>query len=139
MNKFQLSVLSIIRKGFSYKGSIPCSELDRLTQLPSINNIEKVDTDVTISSAVNNIIFLDGLTICNLNYVCRICNDIMNENITIKNAIAFNVSRKELMKVEANGYQIIDLENNTLNLCHVIEDDIILNINDYPKHEFDCS
>lgn len=120
-----------------YSGFIPSKELQRLNE-----SVTHVDTDILVEFQIlegfTELPEIKGHLSSQLTLQCQRCLEDLD--IKIDQAFHFYIASNEQKDEELEGLETIYNENgDMLDLYHLIEDEIILNLPLIPKHETECN
>lgn len=118
--------------GEHLQGTIPLKQMKRLVSALSSNEGD-VFIDVEFSVDINRVVILAGEIKTDAKLTCQRCMGNMELPIAIDFQLAFVRSEAEMEGLPA-GYEATLIDNATMNLSDIIEDEILLALPPIPKH-----
>ena len=120
------------------QGTIPLKQMKRLISVLSSNEGEVV-IDAEFSVDINRVVLLTGQIKTDAKLICQRCMGEMELPIALDFQLAFVRSEAEMERLP-EGYEATLIENSTMMLSDIIEDEILLALPAIPKHLDDsCS
>ena len=120
------------------QGTIPLKQMKRLISALSSNEGE-VFIDVEFSVDINQVVILAGEIKTDTQLICQRCMKEMDLPIALNFQLAFVRSEAEMERLPV-GYEATLIDNNTMMLSDIIEDEILLALPPIPKHlDENCS
>ncbi|MFK5914942.1 MAG: YceD family protein [Woeseiaceae bacterium] len=120
------------------QGKIPLNQMKRLLSALSSNDGE-IFVDVGFTVDINRVVILAGQIKTDLKLICQRCMREMPLVLDIEFQLAFVRSEAEMERLP-EGYEATILDNNTVMLSDIIEDELLLALPSIPKHPDDsCS
>lgn len=114
------------------QGTIPLKQMKRLIEALSSNEGE-VYIDVEFSVDINRVIILAGEIKTEAKLICQRCMGEMELPIALDFQLAFVRSEAEMERLP-EGYEATLIDNMTMMLSDIIEDEILLALPPIPKH-----
>ena len=117
------------------KGQVPISNLDRLTEMLVID-LGSVDVDLYFSRE-GRVPIVEGRIKATLQLQCQNCLEAVEWSFdeTIKLGIVTTIEQANRLPEELEPLMI---EEEKILLKSIIEDEILLNLPAFPKHEYEC-
>jgi len=120
------------------QGNIPLKQMKRLINALSSNEGE-VLIDVEFSVDINQVVILAGEIKADTQLICQRCMKEMDLPIALEFQLAFVRSEAEMERLP-EGYEATLIDNTTMMLSDIIEDEILLALPAIPKHlDENCS
>jgi len=119
-------------RGEHLQGTIPLKQMKRLTEALSYGEGE-VFIDVEFSVDINQVVILTGEIKTDARLICQRCMGEMELPIAIDFQLAFVRSEAEMERLP-EGYEATLIDNTTMMLSDIIEDEILLALPPIPKH-----
>ena len=120
------------------QGTIPLKQMKRLISVLSSNEGEVV-IDAEFLVDINQVVILTGQIKTDAKLICQRCMGEMELPIALDFQLAFVRSEAEMERLP-EGYEATLIENSTMMLSDIIEDEILLALPAIPKHLDDsCS
>ncbi len=120
------------------QGTIPLKQMKRLINALSSNEGE-VFIDAEFSVDMNRVVLLTGQIKTDAKLICQRCMKEMDLPIALDFQLAFVRSEAEMEKLP-EGYEATLIDNTTMMLSDIIEDEILLALPSIPRHLDDsCS
>ena len=134
----QVDPIRLAARGEHFQGSIPLKQMKRLITALSCTEGD-VFIDVEFSVDINHVVILAGEIKTEAKLVCQRCMGEMELPIALNFQIAFVRSEAEMEKLP-EGYEATLIDDTTMMLSDIIEDEILLALPPIPKHLDDsCS
>jgi len=129
----QVDPLRLAARGEHLQGIIPLKQMKRLVGTLSSNEGD-VHVDAEFSVDINRVVILAGKINTDTKLICQRCMGEMNLPVDIDFQIAFVRSEDEMDRLP-EGYEATLIDNNTMMLSDIIEDEILLALPSIPKHQ----
>ncbi len=121
-----------------FQGTIPLKQMKRLINALSCGDGE-VYIDVGFSVDINQVVILAGQIKADAKLICQRCMGEMELPIALDFQLAFVRSEAEMERLP-EGYEATLIDNKSMMLSDIIEDEILLALPPIPKHQNeDCS
>ena len=121
-----------------FQGTIPLKQMKRLVNALSCGDGE-VYIDVEFSVDINQVVILAGQIKADAKLICQRCMGEMELPIALDFQLAFVRSEAEMERLP-EGYEATLIDNKSMMLSDIIEDEILLALPAIPKHQNeDCS
>ena len=121
-----------------FQGTIPLKQMKRLVNALSCGDGE-VYIDVEFSVDINQVVILAGQIKADTKLICQRCMGEMELPIALDFQLAFVRSEAEMERLP-EGYEATLIDNKSMMLSDIIEDEILLALPPIPKHQDeDCS
>jgi len=121
-----------------FQGTIPLKQMKRLVNALSCGDGE-VYIDVEFSVDINQVVILAGQIKADTKLICQRCMGEMELPIALDFQLAFVRSEAEMERLP-EGYEATLIDNKSMMLSDIIEDEILLALPAIPKHQNeDCS
>ncbi len=114
------------------QGTIPLKQMKRLISVLSSNEGEVV-IDAEFLVDINQVVILTGQIKTDAKLICQRCMGEMELPIALDFQLAFVRSEAEMERLP-EGYEATLIENSTMMLSDIIEDEILLALPAIPKH-----
>ena len=121
-----------------FQGTIPLKQMKRLVNALSCGDGE-VYIDVEFAVDINQVVILAGQIKADTKLICQRCMGEMELPIALDFQLAFVRSEAEMERLP-EGYEATLIDNKSMMLSDIIEDEILLALPAIPKHQDeDCS
>jgi len=128
----EVDPIRLAARGEHLRGTIPLKQMKRLTNALSYAEGE-VFIDVEFSVDINQVVILAGEIKTDTKLTCQRCMGEMELPIAIDFQLAFVRSEAEMERLP-DGYEATLIDNTTMMLSDIIEDEILLALPPIPKH-----
>jgi uncharacterized protein len=116
-------------------GQIPLTKLSRLADLLLDNN-GQVEIDLSFNKE-GRLAVVRGNIRADLVLECRTCLEALNLPLNVKVNLAV-VKSLEQAECLSGEYEPLMLEDEKILLHEIVEDELLLVLPDFPRHEYDC-
>ena len=128
----EVDPIRLSAKGEHLQGIIPLKQMKRLSDAFSSNEGD-VYIDVEFSVDINRVVILAGEIKTEAKLICQRCMGKMDLPITLDFQLAFVRTEAEMERLP-EGYEATLINNTTMMLSDIIEDEILLALPSIPKH-----
>lgn len=128
----EVDPIRLATRGEHLQGTIPLKQMKRLTNALS-NGEGDVFIDVEFSVDINQVVILAGEIKTDTKLICQRCMGEMEFPIVVDFQLAFVRSEAEMERLP-EGYEATLIDNTTMMLSDIIEDEILLALPSIPKH-----
>jgi uncharacterized protein len=129
----EVDPIRLATRGEHLRGTIPLKQMKRLISALSSDEGE-VFIDVEFSVDINHVVLLTGNIKTESKLVCQRCMKEMDLPIAFDFQLAFVRSEAEMERLP-EGYEATLINNTTMMLSDIIEDEILLALPAIPKHQ----
>lgn len=134
----EVDPIRLATRGEHLQGTIPLKQMKRLISALSCSEGE-VFIDVEFSVDINHVVILTGQIKTDAKLICQRCMGEMELPIALDFQLAFVRSEAEMERLP-EGYEATLIDNTSMMLSDIIEDEILLALPPIPKHLDDnCS
>lgn len=128
----EVDPLRLATRGDHLQGTIPLKQMKRLVSALSSAEGE-VFVDVEFSVDINQVTIVAGKIHTDTKLICQRCMEEMELPIALDFQLAFVKSEAEMERLP-EGYEATLIDNTTMMLSDIIEDEILLALPPIPKH-----
>jgi len=128
----EVDPIRLAARGEHLRGTIPLKQMKRLTSALSYGEGD-VFIDVEFSVDINQVVILAGEIKTDTKLICQRCMGEMELPIAVDFELAFVRSEAEMERLP-EGYEAALIDNTTMMLSDIIEDEILLALPPIPKH-----
>ena len=128
----EVDPIRLATRGEHLQGCIPLKQMKRLINALSSSEGE-VYIDVEFSVDTNRVVLLSGEIKTDTKLICQRCMGEMELPIALDFQLAFVRSEAEMERLP-EGYEATLIDNNSMMLSDIIEDEILLALPSIPKH-----
>ena len=128
----QVDPIRLSARGEHLQGTIPLKQMKRLTSA-LLSDKGDVHLDAEFSVDINHVVILAGKIDTDTKLICQRCMGEMDLPIKIDFQVAFVRSEDEMERLP-EGYEATLVDNTTMMLSDIIEDEILLALPSIPKH-----
>ena len=128
----EVDPLRLATRGDHLQGTIPLKQMKRLVSALSSGEGE-VLVDVEFSVDINQVTIVAGKIQTDTKLICQRCMEEMEFPIALDFQLAFVKSEAEMERLP-EGYEATLIDNTTMMLSDIIEDEILLALPPIPKH-----
>ncbi len=127
--------LKFSEKGKVVTGSVVISELDRLADI-LLDDSGEIKVELAFGKE-GRLAYVEGKIKANLLIKCQACLGSIDQNVNIDFKLALVSSMQQVDRL-SNEFEPLILEDEKVLLNNLIEDELLLKLPDFPRHEFDC-
>ena len=117
------------------QGQIPLIKLSRLADM-LLNDNGQVEIDLSFSKE-GHLAVVRGNIRTNLALECRACSEVLNLPLDVKVNLAIVKSLEQAERLSGE-YEPLMLEDEKIPLHELVEDELLLALPDFPRHEQEC-
>ena len=128
----QVDPIRLAARGEHLQGTIPLKQMKRLTGA-LLSDKGDVFLDAEFSVDINHVVILAGNIDTDTKLICQRCMGEMDLPIKIDFQVAFVRTEDEMERLP-EGYEATLIDNTTMMLSDIIEDEILLALPSIPKH-----